>query len=135
MASSLPVPSNVTVDIYRNANPQSPVPSGTPAVAGVKGYLKPTVQNGRYGSAQWLKWTHVLILPQGTDIRDAYNTQLDPNRQNNNADTVVLTDSGGVNKTPFYVAFVEEAFRGTPLVQIRAYLDRFQPSAWPVDSL
>jgi hypothetical protein len=117
------------------ANPNMPLPTGSPAVAGVPGYLKPVVTNGRFGSAQWLKWTHILILPPGTDIRDAYNTQLDPARNNTNADTVVLTDSGGTKKTPFYVAFVELAFRGTPLAQIRAYLDRFQPSAWPADSL
>jgi hypothetical protein len=135
MGQPLPIPSNVTVDIYRNANPAMPLPQGTPAVPQAPGFLKPTLQNGRYGSAQWLKWTHILILPPGTDVRDAYNTQLDPSRQNNNADTVVLTDSGGVNKTPFYVVFVEQAYRGTPLAQLRVYLDRFQPSAWPVDSL
>lgn len=135
MPEPLPIPSNVTVDIYRMANPQMPVPQGNPAVPGIKGYLKPVVQTGRHGTAQYLKWTHILILPPNTDVRDAYNTQLDPNRQNNSADTVVLTDSGGVNKTPFYVVFVEQAFRGTPLAQIRVYLDRFQPSAWPVDSL
>lgn len=135
MPAPLPIPSNVTVDIYRNANPGNPVPQGSPAVAGVQGFLKPVVQTGRHGTAQYLKWTHILILPPNTDIRDAYNTQLDPNRQNSNADTVVLTDSGGVNKTPFYVAFVEQAFRGTSQAQLRAYLDRFQPSAWPVDAL
>jgi hypothetical protein len=133
--ATLPVPANVTVDIYRGSNPQAPLPVGTPAVAGVKGFLTPVVQTGRHGTAQYLKWTHILTLPPGTDIRDAYNTQLDPARNNNGADTVVLTDSGGVQKTPYYVVFVELAFKGTPLAQIRAYLDRFQPSAWPVDSL
>jgi hypothetical protein len=133
--ANLPIPSNVTVDIYRSSNPQQPLPGGNPDVPKVPGYLKPWVQSGRHGTAQWLKWTHILILPAGTDIRDAYNTQLDPARNNNQADTVVITDSGGTKKTPFYVAFVELAFRGTSLEQIRAYLDRFQPSAWPVDSL
>src|SRR5260370_882963 len=130
MASQLPIPSNVSVDIYRMANPNNPLPTGSPAVPGVQGFLKPVLQTGRYGSAQYLKWTHILILPPNTDIRDAYNTQLDPARNNTQGDTVVLTDSGGVNKTPFFVVFVELAFRGTPLAQIRVYLDRFQPSAW-----
>ena len=133
MALLLPV--NVSVDVYRTANPGAPYTLGALSASGVRGHLKPAVQNGRFGSATWLKWTHVLYLPPGTDVRDAYNTQLDPSRQNNNADTVVLTDSGGVNKTPFYVVFVEQAYRGTPLAQLRVYLDRFQPSAWPVDSL
>jgi hypothetical protein len=132
---ALPIPSNVTVDVYRTANPANPLPLGNPAVAAVPGYLKPVISNGRYGSASWLKWTHILILPPNTDVRDAYNTQLDPARNNAIADTVVVTDSAGVIKTPFYVAFVEQAFRGTPLAQIRVYIDRFQPSAWPTDAL
>jgi hypothetical protein len=132
---ALPMPPNVTVDIYRNSNPANPLPGGNPALAGVPGYLTPYVQTGRFGSAQWLKWTHILFLAPGTDVRDAYNTQLDPARSNNAADTVVLTDSGGVKKTPFYVVFVELAYKGTPLAQLRVYLDRFQPSQWPVDSL
>lgn len=135
MSNRLPVTGNVTVDIYRTANPNNPVPTGAPAVPGVPGYLKPWASSGRQGSAQWLKWTHILTLPPGTDVRDAYNSQLDPSRNNNGADTVVVTDSGGTRKTPFYVVFVELAYRGTPQAQLRVYLDRFQPSAWPVDSL
>jgi hypothetical protein len=130
----LPIPSNVTVAIYRNSNPSSPLPSGLPAVSNVPGYIKPSAVQGRFGSAQWLKWTHVLIVPPGTDIRDAYNSQLDPSRNNNAADTVVLTDSNG-NKVPYYVVFVEDAFRGTSMNQIRVYLDRFQPSIWPSDGI
>jgi hypothetical protein len=129
------MPPNVTVDIYRNSNPNNPLPTGVPAVPQAQGYITPYVASGRLGSAQWLKWTHILYLAPGTDVRDAYNTQYDPARSNNLADTVVLTDSGGVKKTPFYVVFVELAFRGTPLAQLRVYLDRFQPSQWPVDAL
>jgi hypothetical protein len=131
----LPMPANVTVDIYRNSNPSAPLPGGTPAVAAIAGYLAPWVQAGRFGSASWLRWTHILYLPAGTDVRDAYNSQLDPNRSNNLADTVVLTDSGGVKKTPFYVVFVELAFKGTAFAQLRVYLDRFQPSQWPSNAL
>jgi hypothetical protein len=131
------MPPNVTVDIYRNSNPAVPYPApGTvPAVAAQPAYLTPFVASGRLGSAQWLKWTHILYLPTGIDVRDAYNTQFDPARSNNQADTILLTDSGGTKKTAFYVVFVELAFRGTPLAQLRVYLDRFQPSQWPVDSL
>jgi hypothetical protein len=133
--AALPVPQNVTVDIYRKSNPNNPLPQGPPDVPAVPGYLKPWPESGRFGSAQWLKWTHILTLAAGTDIRDAYNTQIDPARDNTKGDTVVLTDSGGVKKTPFYVVFVEIAYRGTPVAQTRAYLDRFLPSAWPADSL
>ena len=131
---TLQIAANVTVSIYRTANPSAPYTLGTLS-ATVKGYLKPVVQDGRLGSASWLKWTHLLLLPPGTDVRDAYNSQLDPARNNNVADTVVLLDSGGVNKTAFYVAFVEQVSRGSPAAHLRAYLDRFAPSAWPNNAL
>ena len=130
--AQLPVPQNVTVDIYRNADLTAPVPTGNPAAAQVPGNIKPVMTSGRFGSALYLKWTHLLILPSGIDIRDAYNSQLDPSRSNNAADTVVVTDSQG-NAVPYYVVFVEQAYRGTPMQQIKAYLDRFQPSQWPTD--
>jgi hypothetical protein len=127
---------NVSVDIYRTANPASPYPGGAPAVSGVSAYLRPIVQNGRYGTASWLHWTHILYLPPGTDIRDAYNSQLDPARNNNIADTVIVHDSTNVNtKTAYYVVFVELVLRGTPGQHLRAYLDRFQPNSWPTDSI
>lgn len=133
---ALPMPPNVTVDIYRTANPNSPYPVGTAAVPGVPGYLKPYAQSGRHGTANWLKWTHILLVPPTTDVRDAYNSQLDPARNNTLADTVVLKDSKNQsNKTAFYVVFVEVVLRGTPFVHLRVYLDRFQPSNWPVDAL
>ena len=46
--------------------------------------------------------------------------------------TVTVTDSQG-NTVPYYVVFVEQAYRGTSMVQIKAYLDRFQPQQWPSD--
>ena len=133
---SLPLPAKVSVDIFRTANPSSPYPGGSPAVSGVKGYLRPLVQNGRFGSASYLKWTHLLYLPPGTDIRDAYNSQLDPARNNTSADTVILQDTAiGGRKTAYYVVFVEVVARGTAQQYIRAYLDRFLPNTWPTDSL
>src|SRR5262249_7511947 len=111
---SLPVPANVSVDIFRTANPSSPYPSGSPAVSGVKGFLRPAAPNGRFGSALYLKWTHLLYLPPGTDIRDAYNSQLDPARNDANADTVILQDTAiSGRKTAYYVVFVEVVARGT----------------------
>jgi hypothetical protein len=127
---------NVSVSIYRTANPSSPYPSGSPALSGVSGYLRPMVQNGRFGTALYLHWTHILYLPPGTDIRDAYNSQLDPSRNNTIADTVIVQDSSNPNtKTAYFVVFVEIVLRGTPGQYVRAYLDRFQPNAWPTDSI
>lgn len=65
---SLPMPANVTVDIYRTANPGAPYTLGAAGAAGVKGYLKPLVGPGRNGTASWLKWTHLLYLPPEIDV-------------------------------------------------------------------
>jgi len=133
---SLPLAANVIVDIYRTADPGSPYPGGSPAVSGVPGHLRPAATNGRFGSADWLKWTHLLYLPPGTDVRDAYNSQLDPARDDAIADTVILHDSTvGGRKTAYYAVFVEVVARGTAVQHLRVYLDRFQPSDWPTDSL
>lgn len=136
LSSKLFLIPNVKVNIFRTSNPSSPYPSGSPAVAGVSGYLKPIVANGRYGTAQWLHWTHVLYLPPGTDIRDAYNSQLDPARNNDLADTVIVQDSiNPTTETAYYVVIVQIINRGTPGEHVRAYLDRFLPNSWPTDSI
>jgi hypothetical protein len=133
---SLPMPPNVSVDVYRTADPSSPYPGGGPAVSGVKGYLKPAVTDGRFGTAQYLKWTHILFVPPGTDVRDAYNSQLDPSRTNGNADTIILDDSTISGRmTAYYVVYVEVVARSTAQQYLRVYLDRFAPNAWPTDSL
>lgn len=135
-SATLFMPTNVSVDIFRTANPASPYPGGSPAVSAVKGYLRPFVQSGRFGSASWLKWTHILYLPAGTDIRDAYNSQLDPARNNTLADTVIIQDTTTAGrKTAYYVVFVERIARGTPVEHLRVFLDRFAPSTWPTDSI
>ena len=67
-----------------------------------------------------------------TDVRDAYNSQLN-SRTATNADTIVVSD--GAIKTPFFVVFVERAYKGTAADQLRVYLDRFQPASWPTGGL
>lgn len=132
----LPMPANVTVDIHRTADPAAPYSLGPLSAAGVKGYLKPIVQAGRHGTASWLKWTHLLYVEAGVDVRDAYNTQLDPARDNTKGDTIILKDSATpTTRTAFYVAFVEVVSRGTTADHLRVYLDRFQPQTWPTDAL
>ncbi len=132
---ALLVPTNVSVSIYRTANAAAPYTLGALS-ATVNGYLKPAVQNGRFGSASWLKWTHILLLQPTIDIRDAYNSQLDPARNNAAGDTVILEDSTTLTtRVAFYVVFVEVVSRGTPAAHQRAYLDRFAPNTWPTNAL
>jgi hypothetical protein len=127
---------NVTVSIYAGSNAASPYALGALRNGGpVKGYLMPKVQDGRFGSALYLKWTHWLLLNPTVDIRDAYNSQLDPARNNALGDTVIELDASGVKKTAWYVVFVELIGPGTPSSYLRCYLDRFQPSAWPTTAL
>lgn len=133
---SLPMPPNVTVDVYRTANPSAPYALGPPGPAGVKGYLKPYAAVGRHGTASYLKWTHVLYVNSGIDVRDAYNSQLDPARDNTIADTIILKDTNTpTTLTAFYVVFVELALKGSVFEHLRVYLDRFQPNGWPTNAL
>jgi hypothetical protein len=133
---ALLVPTNVSVDIYRTANPGSPYTLGMLSAAGVKGFLRPAARDGRFGAASWLKWTHVLLLSPTADVRDAYNSQLDPNRDNAKADTIIVYDSNTpTTKTAFYAVFVEQASRGTTAAHLRVYLDRFAPNTWPTNAL
>lgn len=132
---ALPVPSNVSANIYRTANPSAPYTLGAAGPQNVACFLQAAVADGRFGSATWLRWTHVLFLPPGTDIRDAYNSQLDPARDNTKGDTVIINGVNDANKTAYYVAFVEVIARGSADNHIRAYLDRFAPNAWPTDSV
>jgi hypothetical protein len=130
---TLAVSANVTFNLYRGSSSTTPYSFG--AVVGTyQGYLKPEASSGRFGSAQWLKWTHELWLAPTVDIRDAYNSQLDPARDNTRGDTVVVTGSEG-HLTAYYVVFVEQVARGTVAAYLRVYLDRFQPQSWPTDSL
>jgi hypothetical protein len=128
MALILPV--NATVDIYRgfNVNQPYPVTGGAgPAVSQIGGHLKHHVRHGRFGSALTLHWTHAFYLPRGSDVRSAYNSQLNTWTPAN-ADTVILADypiPGWC--TAFLVVLVQEAKRGTPGECVVAYLDRMQP--------
>lgn len=127
MALLLPV--NVTADVYRTFSASSPYPvASTPAaVAQVPGHIRQNVRLGRFGSGQFLHWTHVLYLPPGTDIRSAYGSQLNswPASQ---ADTVVIAGYPDVGWcTAFLVVLVQRINRGNPGDCLRVYLDRMAP--------
>jgi hypothetical protein len=127
--------SNVLIDIWRGVNVSNPVPTGDPDVRDVPGLLYPEIDNGKGFYAGVLRYTHVVLVPKDTDVRDAYNSN-----QNAvtvaNADTVVVYDSEDKSKkTPFIVVFVELVNRGSVNAYLRVYLDRSQPSTWPTDGL
>jgi hypothetical protein len=132
----LQTPTNVSVSIYRTANPGSPYTLGTLSASGVPGHLEPAAHDGRHGTASWLKWTHILYLAPTVDVRDAYNSQLDPSRNNALADTIILADTNNpATLTAFYVVFVEQVSRSTGASHLRVYLDRFAPNTWPTNAL
>src|SRR5438876_665574 len=94
LTTMLPDP-NVAVDIFRGFNAASPYPlQGTrPDVAGVAGHLRHHLKAGRFGYQDpKIKWTHLLVLPPGTDVRSAYNSWTGPGEPTANADTVLVKD-------------------------------------------
>ena len=126
---SLLLPVNAVVDVYRGFNAANPYPGSgsTPAVEEARGHLKQHVRHGRFGSAVGLKWTTVLYLPPGIDVRSAYDSQLNAWTPAN-ADTVVLADypiPGWC--TAFLVVLVQRLRRGTSAECLRVCLDRLQP--------
>ncbi|MBL8792903.1 MAG: hypothetical protein JNM56_03290 [Planctomycetia bacterium] len=126
---SLLLPVNAVVDVYRGFNAANPYPGGgsTPAVEGARGHLKQHVRHGRFGSAAGLKWTTVLYLPPATDVRSAYDAQLNAWTPAN-ADTIVLPDYPREGWcTAFLVVLVQRMHRGTAAECLRVCLDRLQP--------
>jgi len=130
---ALLIPTNVEVKIYRTAAPATPYVLGALS-ATVKGVLTPAAHAGRFGAALYLKWTHKLLLPPGVDIRDAYNSQLDPARDNTKGDTITL-GTAATDRVAYYCVFVEHVGRGLRNHHIRAFLDRFYPETFPTLNL
>lgn len=134
MTMALVLPINVNVDVYRGFSAASPYPVAAVtklSAPQVPGNLQHNVRLGRLGRGQYLHWTHVLYLPPGTDVRGAYNSQLNssPSAQ---ADTIEIADypiPGWC--TAFAVVLVQRVGRGTPGDCLRVYLDRVQPRLGP----
>ncbi len=75
-----------------------------------------------------LHWTNVLVLPTGTDIRSAYDSQLNPLNAAN-ADTVIVPDYPIPGRcTPFVVVLVQRGGRSGAADVLTCYLDRCQPA-------
>ncbi len=125
----LPVPPNITVDLYRGFDPAHPYPLEGAALTyrGLAGYLRPQMQAGRFGfRARNVYWTHRMDFDLGTDVRDAYQSQLDPARADALGDTLLASDYPLPGQcTAFYVVLVARDRGGDFL---RVYLDRLRPS-------
>ena len=119
--AALPVPANTTCDIYRVGN----APPANPDVAGVKVNLSPKGQSTLTTSS----YTHVMLVPQGTDIRD--NFIASSFSAGANCDNVYVPDKNG---TKFAVVLVRRIGRGSPLDHLQVLLARQAPT-WPSQDL
>ncbi|MFN4259770.1 MAG: hypothetical protein ACK4RK_10765 [Gemmataceae bacterium] len=119
---------NCTVHIYRGFDAVQPYPSpAVDSVLMVRGHLCPEMPRGRQGQGQYLYWTHVLILPDGTDVRSSYDSQLNAHDVST-ADTVLLFDYPIIGwKTAFLVVMVQRVRDFGPGSYLRVYLDRIRP--------
>jgi hypothetical protein len=123
---------NLKFDLYAGFDPGASIPD--PAVQGPvwtqhPGYLKSQLPVGRFGyQTKWLYYTHQLLLdPDLLPQKDAYDTQLDPARNNASSATVVIKDWPIPGKTTaFYVVMVHRYARGLPGEYIALYLDKAQ---------
>src|SRR5689334_213437 len=131
---SLPFPANCNPTWYRAASVSNPYTFGT-LVGATFGYLMPAIHDGRYGTALYLNWTHILYLSPGAANRAAYNAQLDPSRNTALAALVAIDDSTTGTHTAYYVAVIELIGRGTAQEQLRVYRERLQPASWPTDAI
>lgn len=128
---------NCTFDVYRGFNPANPyAPPNRPAALTAKaGVLRQHVRNGRFG---WqiagtnppnvaLHWTTIVEVPIETDIRGAYDAELNAFPEAD-GDTVMMADYPRVGCcTAFAVVLVQRRNRGGPMDRLRIYLDRAQP--------
>jgi hypothetical protein len=132
MSILLDNPPNVTFDVYRGFSPASPyLPPNTPAALRAQtGYLRQHVRNGRFGrvvGGVQVWWTTVLEVSLGTDIRSAYNSELDAFNEAN-GDTVMVHDYPVKGTCTAFVVVMVQRRLGTAGPYLRCYLDRARPS-------
>jgi hypothetical protein len=116
---------NVTVDIFRGFSVTRPYPmqGQTPAVSGVRGFLKHHLNAGRFGYQDpKVKWTHLLLLDPEVDVRSAYNSWTGGAEVTANADTILLRDCPiPGNCCAYYVVMVQRGGRGSGGDHLRVY--------------
>jgi hypothetical protein len=139
----LPTPPNTTCDIYRAGH----APPAAPDVAGVAVNLSGAFADAHRaavsgmqspsGNFPILRWTHVMLVDVGVDIRDNYQGPVTTDQFAGYeqpyafGDTVYVPDKSG---TIFYVVFVERLGYGSGFDHKRVYLQRGLP-AWPTNNL
>ena len=124
---------NVIYDLYRGFNPNNPYapPGGITVACELNGELVHHVRHGRFGTGKYLHWTNVLMVPEETDIRSGYNSQLNAFNAGN-ADTVIVHDYPIPGwHSAFLVVDVQVMSRGLTGVYRRCYLDRARPKKGP----
>ena len=118
----------MTCDIWRNGNLANPSPdvANVPCVLQASYYDR--MEHGE-GDSAICRYTHTMLLPVGTDLRDGYSY----GTYNNSPDSVVIPAGAGTTLgTIFNVTFVETKAKGTPQEHLKAYLDRITPQ-WPTN--
>jgi hypothetical protein len=110
---------NNTCDIYRSGH----APPAAPDVAGVKCLLAPKGAS----TLTTPNFTHILLVPPGTDIRDGTG-YLAPGVS---PDTFYIPDKNG---TKFQVLLVRRKGKGTALDHLECIAQRSTPT-WPTQNL
>jgi hypothetical protein len=109
-AMSLPMPANITCDIYHGNN----APSAPPDVPGATGYLEEDFSNLKPVLNPQFRYTHILRVETPVDLRDGYDVLAD-------ASAVYVPNQSG---TRFQVQAVARVGRGTALDHKIVYLLR-----------
>jgi hypothetical protein len=126
---SLPMPANVTFDVYRDGNAPPDDPDVAAAIGHLRAEFRTGLATGQGPSEIGQIYTHILLAHLAVDIRDAYDAgAFDVGEP---ADTIYIPDQSG---TPFQVVFVERLERGAAFDHLRVYLNRRLP-AWPTNQL
>ena len=131
----MPSVTNISFDVYPGYNAAKPYPDNTvaPKLQSVRGYMRHHVKAGGFGyqMPQPIFWTHNLYVPLGTNIQDAYKTQLGIGAVSQ-GDTILVSDYPLPGRCQaFLVVLIQVLDRGTPNMQLRIFLDRAQPSLNP----
>lgn len=124
---SLPVPFNVTCDLYHTGN----APPADADASGLRGHLSAHYATGLRGGAASeadLKYTHILLVDSTVDIRDDYEVS---SPATTDSDAVYIPDQDG---TKFVVVFVEMIQRDQTSEHKRVYLRRTAPT-WPTNEV
>ena len=117
---SLPMPANVTCDIYHGGN----IPPGPPDVPGAAAYLEEDFSNVKPMTSPPFVYSHIMRLEATVDVRDGYSSA-------SAGSAVFVPNQTG---TRFQVQAVARVGRGTAVDHKIVYLLRaFVP--WPSDDV